>query len=82
MKEMTIEELGQKLKEMYENAPKKEQVAHIHLFGIAFGDVIKRNKYGVAQLISLAEMKKSYGAELNKGIKLSKFVKLKSNTAF
>lgn len=76
---MTIEELSQKLKEMYEDAPKNEQVVNIHLFGIEFGEMIKRNNYRVSQIISLAEMKKSYGVELSKGIKLSKFVKLKSN---
>ena len=74
---MSIDELSLKLKEMYENAPKSEQVVNIHLFGIMFGDIIKRNKYSVAQIIELAEMKKSYNVELSKGIKLSKFVKLK-----
>lgn len=76
---MNLEELSLKLKEMYEEAPKNEQVVNIHLFGIEFGELIKRNNYRVSQIIELAEMKKSYAVELSKGIKLSKFVKLKSN---
>ncbi|MBN2396344.1 MAG: hypothetical protein JXC36_07780 [Candidatus Atribacteria bacterium] len=76
---MSIEELSQKLKEMYEYAPKNEQVANIHLFGIEFGEIIQRNNYRVSQIILMAEMKRSYCIELSKGIKLSKFVKLKSS---
>lgn len=76
---MNLEELSLKLKEMYEEAPKNEQVVNIHLFGIEFGELIKQNNYRVSQIIELAEMKKSYAVELSKGIKLSKFVKLKSN---
>lgn len=76
---MNLEELSLKLKEMYEEAPKNEQVVNIHLFGIEFGELIKRNNYKVSQIIEIAEMKKSYAVELSKGIKLSKFVKLKSN---
>jgi hypothetical protein len=74
---MKIEDLSELLKERYENAPKKEQVANIHLFGIEYGEIIKKNNYKVSELIKLAEMKKSYNVELSKGIKLSKFVKLK-----
>lgn len=74
---MKIEELSELLKDKYENAPKQEQVANIHLFGIQYAEIIKKNNYKVSELIRLAEMKKSYNVELSKGIKLSKFVKLK-----
>ena len=42
---MRIEELSLILKERYENAPKREQVVNIHLFGIEYGEIIKRNNY-------------------------------------
>ena len=71
---MKIEDLSELLKERYENALKKEQVANIHLFGIEYGEIIKKNNYKVSELIKLAEMKKSYNVELSKGVKLSKFV--------
>ena len=74
---MKIEELSELLKDKYENAPKNEQVVNIHLFGIEFGEIIKKHNYKVAEIIKLAEMKKSYNVELSKGIKLSKFAKIK-----
>lgn len=74
---MKIEELSELLKDRYENAPKKEQVANIHLFGIEYGEIIKKHSYKVSEIIKQAEMKKSYNVELSKGIKLSKFVQLK-----
>jgi hypothetical protein len=42
LKYFTIEELSSKLKDKYDNAPEKEQVANIHLFGIKYGEVIKK----------------------------------------
>lgn len=74
---MKIDELSGILKDRYENAPKKEQVANIHLFGIEFAEIIKKNNYKTSELIKLAEMKKSYNVELSKGMKLSKFVTIK-----
>lgn len=74
---MEIEELSAILKEKYVNAPKNEQVANIHLFGIEYAEIIKKNNYKIIEIIRLAEMKESYKVELSKGIKLSKFVTLK-----
>ena len=74
---MKIEELSEKLKDMYENAPKKEQVVNIHLFGIQYAEYIKKHNFRISKIIGNAGMKKSYAVELSKGIKLSKFVKLK-----
>ena len=37
---MTVNDLGGKLMEMYENAPRGYQVANIHLFGVKYADVI------------------------------------------
>jgi len=75
---MEIQELSKILRERYENAPNQEQVVNIHLFGIEYAEIIKKNNYKLSQIIKLAEMKKSYNAELSKGIKLAKFVKLKN----
>lgn len=73
---MKIEGLSEKLNEMYETAQKNEQVASIHLFGIKYGDIMKKNKYSSRKIIELAGLKKSYASELSKGVKLSKYVKI------
>ena len=33
---MTVDQAANILRRMYQNAPPKEQVAHIHLFGIKY----------------------------------------------
>jgi len=78
---MTIKELGDTLSQMYndENAPKNEKVTRIILFGIKYSDEIKNLGRGaVKQIIqqSVLSMTK-YGAEVNKGINLAKYVVLK-----
>ncbi|MBP8850452.1 MAG: hypothetical protein KBG80_07840 [Breznakibacter sp.] len=74
---MTDLALGLILKEMYDNAPKNEQVANIHLFGIKYADDIKREGFKATEIIRTSGLQKSYSVELSKGMKLSKYVKLK-----
>lgn len=73
----TIEEFAEILKTMYEDAPKKEQVVNIHLFGIEYGEEIIKAKFSASKIINTSGLKKSYITELSKGVKLSKFVTLK-----
>ncbi|WP_347159411.1 HTH-like domain-containing protein [Pontibacter chitinilyticus] len=70
---MTLRDLGQKLKEMYENAPRGEQVTMIHLFGVKFADSIK--EVGVKEVIDEAGISSTYRTELNKAINLAKYVR-------
>lgn len=35
---MTIDEAARKLRDMYDSAPDKEQVMHIHLFGVKYAN--------------------------------------------
>jgi len=72
-----LEELSKQLNEVYENAPKNEQVAHIHLFGIKYGPAISEMNIRVTEIIRASNLHPSYSAELSKGIKLSKYVKIK-----
>jgi hypothetical protein len=74
---MSINELGNELKEMYNNSENKERVVNIHLFGIIWGDIILKNNYTSKEIINASGLKKSYIAELNKGIKLSNRVIVK-----
>ena len=72
---MTINQLGQELKEMYTNAPKGEQVTNIYLFGIKYCKQIK--EVGVKQVIEQSGLRPSYHTELSKAIKIGKYVTLK-----
>lgn len=74
---MSINELGIILNQMYSKAPTGEQVAHIHLFGIKYGDIITNNKYKITDIIKASDINSSYSTELSKGIKLSKYVEIK-----
>lgn len=71
---MTINELGNKLKEMYENAPKGDSVTMIHLFGIKYADEISNNNHSRKDIIEKSGISSSYLTELSKGINLSKYV--------
>lgn len=66
--------LGKILKDMYENAPEKDQVAKIHLFGIEYANLIKKNKVKVRDIAIEAGISETYITEINKGIRLSKYV--------
>lgn len=72
---MTLHDLANILTDMYENAPDNDSVAMIHLFGIKYANEI-RGVYSAAEIIKASGLKSSYATELNKGIRLSKYVKL------
>lgn len=71
---MSINDLGEILKQMYNSAPEKEQVTFIHLFGIKYGEIILRNEYSTAEIVNASGIKESYKTEVRKGINLSKYV--------
>lgn len=75
---MTEVELANELKIMYEKGvPAKEQTTMIHLFGIKYGNIIRGNGYTPRAILKYTEMPESYQVEINKGIKLAKYVKVK-----
>jgi hypothetical protein len=71
---MTLNELGTKLSEMYNNAPKGDAVAMIHLFGIKYANEIKDSKYSKKDIITQSGISASYLTELTKGVKLAEYV--------
>lgn len=73
---MTIKELGEKLGDMYHNAPKGATVAMIHLFGIKYSEEIKISKYSKKDIATAANVPVSFVTEISKGVKLAEFVKL------
>lgn len=68
----TAEQLGGILKNMYENAPRKEMVTSIHLFGIRYADEIKM--VGIKSVVDASGIPSTYRTEINKGIKLADYV--------
>ena len=74
---MTLNELGKKLSEMYNNAPKGDSVAMIHLFGIKYANEILLSRFSKKDIANAARIPESYGTEISKGIKLAKYVKEK-----
>lgn len=71
---MTVNELGEILKNMYENAPNGDQVANIHLFGVKYAQVILDNNYKAIEIVRASKINESYATEVSKGIKLAKYV--------
>ena len=73
---MTVIELGSILKEMYEGSSGDKTVM-IHLFAIKYADEIRGNGYIPREIVKATQMPDSYFAEINKGIKLAKYVDVK-----
>ncbi len=74
---MTLNELGAKLHEMYNNAQKGDSVSMIHLFGIRYANEILQGKFSKKEIANAARIPESYGTEISKGINLAKYVKEK-----
>ena len=72
---MGLQELADKLREMYDNAPEGEKVVQIHLFGIIYADALAR--FSPNAVVQRAGISSSYGAEVHKGRNLAKYVELK-----
>lgn len=73
---MTENEAIIELKKMYENAPYRDQVTMIHLFGIKYATELK--DLHIRTIAVRATGKASYVTEINKGIRLAKYVILRS----
>ena len=74
---MTRFGLEQKLNSMYNNAEKGEKVSMIHLFGIMYAEEIKNCGVSTKDIAKGANINESYGTEISKGVKLSRYVRLK-----
>lgn len=74
---MTLQELGTILHGMYFNSEEGETVAMIHLFGIKYAKEIIDLCASKKEIAKAADIKESYGTEISKGVKLSKYVSVK-----
>ena len=71
----TVAALGGILADMYSTAQKKEQVTMIHLFGVKYAEDIQ--KVGIREVIEQSGIHSTYRTELNKAVKLAKYVNVK-----
>lgn len=69
-KEYSVQELGDILKNMYDNAEENMQVTSIHIFGIKYGEKIIEGDYKAPDIIKAASLNKSYATEINKAINI------------
>lgn len=74
---LTKKFLIQRLKQFYDNAPEGFQMTMVHLFGIIYADQFEM--YSKDEIAYKAIGKTSIYVELSKGVKLAKYVKLKSD---
>jgi len=74
---MTKEDLVMELRKMYENAPKGDSTTMIRLFGIKYAFELKECGAPITEIAILSKIGDNYHAEISKGIRLSKYVKLK-----
>ena len=70
---MTIEEASRILKDMCDNAPSRDKVLVVHLFGIVYGNKLKANGLRTRDVMNGAGIG-NLGPTLNAGIKLSEYV--------
>ena len=66
--------IADELKAMYEKAEDGEAVTMILLFGVRYADAIKANRFSVKEIVAQAGLRSSYVTEVNKGLKLAKYV--------
>lgn len=66
--ELTVQELGNILKEMYDNA--KNHTTGIHMFGVKYGEIIKNKGYTALELVKASGINENYHVEVSKGIRI------------
>ncbi len=75
----TTHELIETLREMYESAPKDDTVTMIHLFGIMYHKDLQNSNVSKKDIAEKATGNQSYQTEINKGIRLAKYVEIKNH---
>ena len=77
---MNVYELADILSDMYDNALADEKTAMVHLFGIRYANIIRENNISIPEILKWTKLNngsnisKNYSPEINKGIKLAKYV--------
>ncbi len=72
---LSIEELGQILKSMYEDPSASSQTNAIRMFAVKYGAIIEKNGYTANAITNASGIKDSYYTEISKGINIYKSIK-------
>jgi hypothetical protein len=73
---MRIQELGNILKNKYNNALQGEKVTQVYLFAIAYANEIQNNNYSISAIVAKSGISETYKVEVLKAIKLAKYVEI------
>lgn len=73
--DISIEELGKILAQMYDDPDAASKTTGIHIFGIKFGKIIKEKGYSPASIIAAAGISENYQVELGKGLRIYESLK-------
>jgi 5-methylcytosine-specific restriction endonuclease McrBC GTP-binding regulatory subunit McrB len=69
-KEYSINELGGILSRMYNSPDVSKKTTAIHMFGLKYGCIIKKNNYKATALAEAAGINNAYHAEISKGVRI------------
>lgn len=72
---LSIDDLGRILADMYNNASAGNQSNAIRMFGIKYGGIIIDNGYSAAAIVKASEINASYDSEVSKGISIYKSIR-------
>ena len=75
---MDEEKLANILREFYDKAKRKQTILMIDLFGIEYGNTIRKNDFSIKRIVQLSEIGDSYITEVTKAVKLSEYVNIKT----
>ena len=76
---MGLQELADRLRKAYHDAPPREKAVRIHLFGIKYAaDLTGRS---IPTIVKLADVPENWASEIRKGIALAKYVELKNRSS-
>ncbi|PTW47797.1 HTH-like domain-containing protein [Rhodovulum kholense] len=73
---MQVHELASILSKGYLSAAPGEAVLSIHLFGIRYAEELKG--HSLPEILALADLPKSYGTEIRKGMRLAEYVEIRT----
>ena len=71
---MNENELAEALSEMCHNAPRREKVTAIYLFGIKYAADLTQPRISIPSVVDLADIGHSYASEVYTGIRLAQYV--------
>lgn len=74
MPNYTEQELGELLGKVYNDAEEKTKISSLYLFGIKYAGLIEKNNYNYKNIIGYANIPTSLDVDLNKAMKISKYV--------